>query len=108
MQVRHGVDDSAKFVLFLPVLERLRYALNIVVRYKVLGGAFLKNLAGVNEQDLVLPVLWFGFVEKDDNARRRGIVKKIFRQVKDAFDEVIVHKPLTHCLFGSLVFPGET
>lgn len=93
------IDDAAELFLLLPPDEGVGDALNAFVRDEVLGVAFLKDLAGVDEEDFSFAVLQLGLVQEQDDAGGGGVVEEVFRQVEDALDEVVVHEPLADGLF---------
>ena len=55
--------------------------------------------AGVEEKEFAFAVGGLGIVEKENNARRGGVVEKIFRQVDNAFDQVLLDEPFAHVFF---------
>ena len=49
------VDDAAEFFFFFPLSQCIYDTVNAIAWNEVLGVAFLKNLAGVDEEYLALP-----------------------------------------------------
>ena len=49
------VNDAAEFFFFFPLSQRLYNTVNALAWNEVLRVAFLKNLAGVDEEYLALP-----------------------------------------------------
>lgn len=89
------IDDAAEFFFFFPRSQYLYDTVNAIAWNKVLGVAFLKNLAGVHEEYLALPGGRLVLVEENYNSRGCGVVEQVFGQVEDVFDKVVVNKPLS-------------
>ncbi len=99
------LDDAAEFFLFLPLDQNLGDTVDVCRRDEVLGVALFENPAGIHEECFALPGFWLGLVEEEHDARGGGIVEKVFGQVEDVLDEVLVHKPLADAflLIGACV-----
>ena len=89
------LDDAAEFFFLLPLDQNLGNTVDACGWDEVLGVALLENPAGIYEERFALPGFWLGLVEEEHDARGGGVVEKVFGQVEDALDEVLVHKPLT-------------
>ena len=65
----------------------------------VLRVAFGELAAGVEQEELAFALLRLGLVQEEDDARRGGVVEKVFRQVDDALDQVLLDEPVAHVFF---------
>lgn len=63
------VDGGAEIVFFLPVDEGIGDSLDYVLGTEVFGAVFVKDLAGVYDEDFMAG-LGFRLVVKDNDARR--------------------------------------
>ena len=88
------INDAAEFFFFFPRSQCLCNSVYAIPRNKVLGVAFLKNLAGIDKEYLTLPRGRLVLVEENYYPWGRSVVEEIFGQVKDAFNKVLVNKPL--------------
>jgi hypothetical protein len=103
-----AADCQGEFLLVLPRLERFGYAVDAGGGDEILRIAFLNHLAGVDQEDLVLAVLWLGLIQEQKDTGGAGVVEQVRRQVDDAFDQILLDEPLPDAFFFVLVGGAAT
>ena len=94
-----AADDAAVFFLFPPRFESFGDAQDRVVGQVVFRVALGELAAGVEQKDFALSFVRLRLVEHENNARRGGVVEKIFWQVDHAFDQVLLDEPSANFFF---------
>src|SRR5258707_437625 len=92
-------DDAAVFLYFRPRLENVGDANYRIIRKVVLRIAFGVLATCVKQKELALPLSCLFLIQNDDDAGRGSVVEKIFRQIDNTLDKVLLHEPATHVLF---------
>ncbi len=92
-------DDAAVFLHLAPRLEGIGDPGDGVLRDVVLRVALGELAAGVQQEKFPLALFRLRSVQEENDAGRAGVVEQVFRQVDDAFDEVLLHEPAAHVLF---------
>src|SRR6266568_952873 len=82
-----------------PVLHCVRNLEDFLVRDEILRSSFLELAAGIYEDDLVFPFLWFRFIEDEDNTRGRCVVEQVFGQQDDSFYQILIDERFSNLPF---------